>query len=99
MNISEKDEKIRHELQLVFGMMTAIEPGSVDAVVDSGVVTVTGRVANLATRQSIEHIASRIPGVLEVVNKTMLQPPSRDPQDDAALARAVVDAFGPRSHS
>jgi osmotically-inducible protein OsmY len=81
-------------------MLDSHIPASVDATVKDGVVTLTGQVARSYQREEAETVAGRVPGVVEVENRTFLYRPPVGPDADhiageirtAFLRNAALDA-------
>jgi osmotically-inducible protein OsmY len=94
MNQEKIDERIREEIQFGLRWRPEVESGHVDVVVEAGVVTITGHVADLSARETVERLALRVPGVRSVANEVRVEPPVKHAHLEVGLVRAVVDAFG-----
>ncbi len=62
------DESIRNDLERGFAMNRAVESYEIDAVVDSGEVSLAGTVDSEIERRAAERVAWMIPGVKKVSN-------------------------------
>ena len=62
-------------------MLNALVPSSVDAIVDDGVVKLTGTAPYQYERSEAELVASNVPGVVRVEDEIVLDGPSPTTQD------------------
>jgi osmotically-inducible protein OsmY len=97
MDAVKLDEKILQEIHHELRCVPGVEPGDVKVAVESGVVTLTGQVANHSIRQAVEQLARHMHGVRSVVDDIRIHRSSSIAEHEANLVRAVVEAFG-RGH-
>jgi osmotically-inducible protein OsmY len=89
------DKEVRQAIEAAFASDPRISNSKLDIMVDNGIVTLSGRVENLAAKQAAEQDAENTTGVWQVKNHLKVRPDLIGPQTrpmpdlDADLARDV----------
>ena len=86
------DDQIRETVRLNLDTDSRItDPGKVHVTVHHGVVTLTGTVPNYGQRQASEDDAWIAPGVIDVVDDIIVEPPTRrsDEENPVDVCRAL----------
>lgn len=86
------DDEIRTTVRLNIDTDSRItNPGKVNVAVNHGVVTLSGIVPNYGQKQAAEGDAWAAPGVVDVIDDLVVEPPTRRPDDDirADVRRAL----------
>ena len=73
-------------------MLDSRVPASVDATVEDGVITLTGRIPRSDQREEAGTVAGRVPGIVEVQNHVVVHRPTVGP-DAAAVEGEIRTAF------
>jgi osmotically-inducible protein OsmY len=89
----KSDGQIQQEVLQELDWDTRVEATDVGVEVDSGVVTLTGTVANYATKLAAREAAHRVSGVLDVVDDVQVHVSDEFGRTDTDLAQAVRHAL------
>jgi osmotically-inducible protein OsmY len=87
------DKTIRDEVLGALERELGLAAAAVGVVVDRGIVTLHGFVADYAGRQAAQRAAHTPAGVAGVIDELAVRAPAHEPRSDADVARACVEAL------
>jgi len=87
------DKELKHNIQHALDWEPSIEAADIGVAVESGVVTLHGKVASFAQKMTAERDTLRVYGVKAVANELVVHLPSDFTRTDADIAQAALNAF------
>jgi osmotically-inducible protein OsmY len=87
--ISNRDAKIRHDLESELQWDPRIDDRKIGVVVHHGIVTLTGEISSYSGRYAVEEIARRIEGVQAIANEVLVNLPAWGVRSDVDIAEAA----------
>jgi osmotically-inducible protein OsmY len=87
--ISNRDAKIRHDLESELQWDPRIDDRKIGVVVHRGIVTLTGEISSYSGRCAVAEIARRIEGVQAIANEVLVNLPEWGVRSDVDIAEAV----------
>jgi osmotically-inducible protein OsmY len=91
--INKLDHDIERDVLQELKWDRRLDGTELEAEVESGIVTLTGRVDSCAKKIAAGDAAHRVPGVMDVVNEVEVRIPSPWVKTDTELARMIRDAL------
>jgi osmotically-inducible protein OsmY len=87
------DAEIRRDVEAELQWDPSIDDKKIGVIVNNGIVTLTGEVANFAGKWSAEDIAKRVSGVRAIANDIQVKIPLSGIRSDTDIAEAAANAL------
>ena len=88
------DEAITNRIDQELFYQADVPANSIDVITSQKIVTLSGTVDDLLSRERAEKVAMAVKGVQAVINRIEVQPPTRV---DASITADIKEALAPRS--
>jgi len=90
---SNRDAKIRHDLESELQWDPRIDDRKIGVVVHHGIVTLTGEISSYSGRCAVEDIARRIEGVQAIANEVVVNLPGWGVRSDVDIAEEASNVL------
>jgi osmotically-inducible protein OsmY len=87
------DAEIRRDVEAELQWDPSMDDKKIGVIVNNGIVTLTGEVANFAGKWSAEDIAKRVSGVRAIANDIQVKIPLSGMRSDTDIAEAAANAL------